>query len=160
MNPPWSSGLPLRISREGSRVRISVLPTKNAANTAAAGGRAVELPADGEGAPTVEEPQILEHLIHSRLMPFVMENNIISCNQYGFMPGRSTSHAIFELTKYLFDNTNKGNICGSVFIDISKAFDSVYHPRLLLKLERLGLGQIYIKWFRSYLLRSQSVFFN
>ena len=95
--------------------------------------------------------KILEQLIHSRLMPFVMENNIISCNQYGFMPGRSTSHAIFELTKYLFDNINKGNICGSVFIDISKAFDYVYHPRLLLKLERLGLGQIYIKWFRSYL---------
>ena len=69
-------------------------------------------------------------------MPFVMENNIISCNQSGFMPGRSTSHAIFELTKYLFDNINKGNICGLVFIDISKAFDSVYHPRLLLKLER------------------------
>ena len=104
--------------------------------------------------------KILEHLIHSRLMPFIMENNIISCNQYGFMPGRSTSHTIFELTKYLFDNINKGNICGSVFIDISKAFDSVYHPQLLLKLERLGLGEIYIKWFRSYLVRSQSVTFN
>ena len=45
----------------------------------------------------------LEHLVHSRLMPYIMGNNIISCNQYGFMPGRSTSHVIFELSKYLFD---------------------------------------------------------
>ena len=104
--------------------------------------------------------KILEHLVHSRLIPYIMGNNIISCNQYGFMPGRSTSHAIFELSKYLFDNINKGNICGSVFIDISKAFDSVYHPRLLLKLERLGMSEIYLRWFRSYLLRSQCVLFN
>ena len=104
--------------------------------------------------------KILEHLVHSRIMPFLIENNIISSNQYGFMPGRSTSQAVFEVSKYLFDNINKGNICGSVFIDISKAFDSVYHPRLLLKLEHLGLCNMYVEWFRSYLLRSQCVLFN
>ena len=87
-------------------------------------------------------------------MPFILENDIISNNQYGFVPGRSTSQAIFEVTKYLYDNINKGNFCGSVFIEISKAFDSVYHPWLLLKLERLGLREMYISWFRSYLLRS------
>ena len=104
--------------------------------------------------------KILEHLIQKRLMSFIVEKNIVSSNQYGFMPGKSTSQAIFEVTKFLFDNINRGNICGSVFIDVSKAFDSVYHPRLLLKLERLGLEELYIKWFKSYLLRSQSVLFN
>ena len=93
-------------------------------------------------------------------MPFLVDNNIISGNQYGFMPGKSTSQAIFEVTKYLYDNINKGNLCGSVFIDISKAFDSVYHPRLLLKLERLGLDNVYLSWFKSYLIRSQCVLFN
>ena len=104
--------------------------------------------------------KILEHLIHKRIMSFIIDNGIISLNQFGFMPGRSTSQAIFEVSKFLFDNINTGNICGSVFIDISKAFDSVYHPRLLLKLERLGLGNLYIEWFKSYLTRSQSVLFN
>ena len=89
-----------------------------------------------------------------------MNNTIINEHQYGFMPGRSTSHAIFEVTKYLYDNINKGNVCGSVFIDISKAFDSVYHPRLLLKLERLGLHEIFLKWFKSYLIRAQKTLFN
>ena len=62
---------------------------------------------------------------------------------------------------YNYDNINKSNFCGSIFIDISKAFDSVYHPRLLLKLEHLGLSNIYINWFKSFnLLRSQRVLFN
>ena len=76
------------------------------------------------------------------------------------MPGRSTSQAIIEVTKYLYDNINMGNFCGSVFINISKAFDSVYHPGLLLKLERLGLNEIYLLLFKSYLVRSQRVLFN
>ena len=104
--------------------------------------------------------KILEHLIQKRIMTFLLENNIISSNQYGFMPGRSTAQAIFEVSKYSFDNINKGNICGLVFIDVSKAFDSVYHPRLLLKLEHLGLCNLYIEWFKSYLLRYQCVLFN
>ena len=62
--------------------------------------------------------KILEYLIHKRIMPFLLDNNVVSEHQYGFMPGRSTSEAVFEVTKYLYDNINKGNICGSVYIDI------------------------------------------
>ena len=51
-----------------------------------------------------------------------------------------------------------------IFVDLyiltSKAFDSVYHPRLLLKLERLGFCNIYIEWCKSYLIRAQNVLFN
>ena len=42
-----------------------------------------------------------------------------------------------QFLKSAYDNIDKGSF---VFIDSAKAFDSVYHPRLLLKLEKLGLG--------------------
>ena len=76
------------------------------------------------------------------------------------MPGKPTSHAIFNVTKYSHDTINKGNICGCICIDMSKAFGSVYHPRLLLKFESLGLVEIFLKWFKSYLVRSQNVLFS
>ena len=49
------------------------------------------------------------------------------------MPGKPTSHTIFNVTKHSYDNINKGTIYGSIFIDMPKAFGSVYHHRLLLK---------------------------
>ena len=94
------------------------------------------------------------------MISYIIENGIQSEKQFGFVPGRSTSQAIFEVTKYAYDNINKGNYSGFVFIDISKAFDSIYHPRLLLKLEKLVLCDIYLKWFISYLVRFQCVLFN
>ena len=135
----WSAGLVIPIPKNGSLQNVS-------------NWRPISiLPIQGK---------ILEHLIHRRLMSHIIDNSLLDCNQFGFVPGRSTSQAIFEVTKYLYDNINKGNICGSVFIDISKAFDSVYHPRLLLKLERFGLCELYLNWFKSYLVRSQCVLFN
>ena len=58
--------------------------------------------------------KIMEHLVHKRLMPFLLDKQIISHHQFRFMPGRSTSQAIFEVTKYLYDNINKG-----IIVDLS-----------------------------------------
>ena len=104
--------------------------------------------------------KILEHLIHKQIMLFLVDNKIINEHQFGFMPGKPTSHAIFNVTKYSYDTINKGNICGCICIDMSKAFGSVYHPRLLLKFESLGLVEIFLNWFKSYLVRAQNVLFS
>ena len=83
-------------------------------------------------------------------MPFLWENKVKNEHQYGFVLGKSTSQAVFEAVKYLYDNIKKDNLCGSIFMDM--AFDSVYHLRPFLKLEYFGL---FFKWFASYLERSQ-----
>ena len=53
-----------------------------------------------------------------------------------------------KLQKYFYDNINTGNYCGPVFIDISKEFDSLYHPRLHLKLGQSGLNYYFLKGFK------------
>ena len=52
----------------------------------------------------------------------------------------------------------RGEMTGSVFIDLSKAFDSVNHNILLEKLKKLNMSASVMQWFKSYLSeRSQSV---
>ena len=56
---------------------------------------------------------------------------------------------------------DKGNITGLLFVDISKAFDSINHKVLLGKLGNMALSSKALKWFRSYLIdRKQSVSIN
>ena len=75
--------------------------------------------------------KIMELLIHKHLMGIVMDADILTDNQYGFIPGRSTSQAIFKLYKDLATSVNKGDLLGVLYIDFLKAFDSIHHGRLI-----------------------------
>ena len=55
---------------------------------------------------------------------------------------------------------NMGNLSGVIYIDLSKAFDSIHHGRLLNKLSMLGLDPLAISWLESYLNRTQATVFN
>ena len=89
-----------------------------------------------------------------------MTNNIISNYQFGFLPGRSTQLAVFELVKHIYSSLNKKKIFGSICLDISKAFDCINHDKLFDKLISGGVSQRALKWFRSYFTRTQAVRFN
>ena len=81
----------------------------------------------------------MERLIHKCLSDIINTAGILSDNQYGFIPGRSTSQAVFKLFKDLSTAMNMGNLSGALFIDLSKAFDSIHHARRLNKLSMMGL---------------------
>ena len=53
---------------------------------------------------------------------------------------------------------NMGNLSGALFIDLSKAFDSIHHARRLNKLSMMGLDHFAINWVESYLSRTQQQF--
>ena len=63
----------------------------------------------------------------------------------------STNDAIAELTKHIYNAIDKSKKCAAVFVDLAKAFDTVCHKRLLLKLESVGIRGTANSLFQSYL---------
>ena len=104
--------------------------------------------------------KLLEKLVHKRLLNYFIQNNIISDYQFGFLPGRSTQLAIFELLKQIFSAFNNKKIFGSICLDVSKAFDCINHVKLFAKMRSCGFSDDTLSWFRSYFSRTQIVRFN
>ncbi|CAK1602723.1 unnamed protein product [Parnassius mnemosyne] len=95
--------------------------------------------------------KILEKVLNFRLTNFLKHNNIISDNQFGFVKGKSTEDATLILTETIAKHLdNKSKVIG-VFLDLSKAFDTVSVPLLLHKMEMIGVRGIALDIFRSYL---------
>jgi len=100
---------------------------------------------------TLSLSKLLEKVIKSRLVHFLMENKIISPQQYGFFPGRSTEQALFNVVDCVLSEKDKGKYVFGCFLDIKKAFDSVDHEILLSKLANVGIINEPLNLFRSYL---------
>ena len=104
--------------------------------------------------------KLLEKIVHTRLIKYLLDNNIISDYQFGFLPGRSTQLAIFELVKQIYSSLNNKNLFGSICLDISKAFDCIDHDILFEKMISHGLSSIVVYWFKNYFACTQCVKFN
>lgn len=105
--------------------------------------------------------KIFEKLMIVRLNSFLSHNNVIQPRQFGFMKDHNTADAILEFCDGVYEASNSGGSLLSVFLDFSKAFDTVKHSILLSKLQHYGIRGVTNDWFRSYLSgRSQFVEVN
>lgn len=105
--------------------------------------------------------KILERLMYNRLLRFITKHDILYKHQFGFRNKYSTALALTLLTDKISDSFNNENVTIGVFLDFSKAFDTVNHQILLQKLEHYGIRGLAYSWMQSYLTnRSQFVSYN
>lgn len=99
--------------------------------------------------------------MYNRIYSYLVSNNLLYNNQFGFKKNNSTEHAIIQFVREVSNSFQKSQYTLGVFIDLSKAFDTVDHKILLEKLKYYGINCSTIKWLKSYLsIRKQFVFNN
>ena len=84
-----------------------------------------------------------------------MSYGLLDKRQHGFRKDHSTCSAIFDLCQYLYDNLDNRRNISCVFIDYSKAFDTIDHNILCKKLALYGLSTGVISWCKDYLTNRQ-----
>ena len=95
--------------------------------------------------------KVVEKTIAKQLSEYFEENKLFNQNQYGFRTGHSTEHAALELVDKITSQMDNNETPINIFLDLSKAFDTIDHNILLDKLKYYGLYDTAITLFRSYL---------
>ena len=93
--------------------------------------------------------KVLEKIVHRRLSMFLQP--ILSSKQSGFRKRDSAEYQLTRLVQQWSNAMDKSQFVGVIFLDIKKAFDGVYLPGLLYKLESAGVRGRALQWFRNFL---------
>ena len=99
--------------------------------------------------------KIFEKIIYKRLYSFFTDSNVISPNQFGYRKNMNTTQAVLKFISDTLPVFNYKLYSGAIFVDYSKAFDTVPHDLLLKKLHRYGVRGITLRLIKSYLLNRQ-----
>ena len=95
--------------------------------------------------------KILEMAMLQQIENFVQQNNVISTQQFGFRPGKSTEDLLQKLNTKIRLNLNAGYLSILILLDFSKAFDTLSHEKLISKLLKVGFGIAATKLLINYL---------
>ena len=105
--------------------------------------------------------KIMERIIHRQLVTALESHSLLSDCQFGFRCKRSTVSLLLQVVHDWAQSLDRRNSTHCLFLDLAKAFDSVSHPRLLLKLEALGITDTILSWLGEFLItRRQRVVVN
>ena len=95
--------------------------------------------------------KVLERVIHKRLYAFLEQCLILNSNQYGFRKKHNTIDAVIKFISDISIAEDSNNSTLAIYLDLSRAFDTLNHTLLLKKLEHYGIRGISLQWFKSYL---------
>ena len=99
--------------------------------------------------------KLLAKIMYKRVYQFLKRTGQIFPSQYGFRTSYSCENAVSELLSTIIKSKEQGLYIVSLFLDLSKAFDSLEHEMMLRKLESYGIHGNVLQWFRSYLSERQ-----
>jgi hypothetical protein len=102
--------------------------------------------------------KIFEKIIRNALLHHMITNRFLSNSQHEFIKGRSCMTQLLQVIVKWTEILDIGGAVDSIYLDFVKAFDTVPHHRLLLKLESYGVGGRMLEWIQNFLLgRKQRV---
>lgn len=95
--------------------------------------------------------KVLEKIVYKHMYSFLENENVLFQNQYGFRSHHSTIQAVTEFVCKTLKELEKNRSMIAVYLDLSKAFDTIDHSILLKKLDMYGIRGHALNWFNSYL---------
>ena len=105
--------------------------------------------------------KVMEKVIYARCIKFLDKHSVLYNNQFGFRRNHSTGHALLLLMEKLAIAHENNERTIGLFLDFSKAFDTVNYDILFRKLEHYGFRGTVLNWFKNYLSnRTQSVIYQ
>ncbi|CAM5107726.1 unnamed protein product [Natator depressus] len=105
--------------------------------------------------------KIMEQVLKESILKHLHERKVIRNSQHGFTKGRSCLTNLIAFYDEITDSVDEGKAVDVLFLDFSKAFDTVSHSILVSKLKKYGLDEWTIRWVESWLdCRAQRVVIN
>ena len=95
--------------------------------------------------------KIFERVLFNQINEYFSSHNLYNDSQYGFRKKHSTEHAALELVDRILQELDKGNTPLKIFIDLSKAFDTLDHKFLLRNKNQYGHNGPALNIMKSYL---------
>jgi len=95
--------------------------------------------------------KVFERVMHDQVYSYFNSKNLLYRSQYGFRKSRSTELAALELVESVLQEMDKSHMPINIYLDLSKAFDTLDHEILLYKLNYYGMKESAIDLFRDYL---------
>ena len=95
--------------------------------------------------------KVCEMIVKQQLVQFWITNEVFIPEQFGFLKGKSCLSQLLSSFHDWASERNKGLTTDVIFLDLSKAFDSVPHERLLTKIHAYGIQGPLLSWLRSFL---------
>ena len=89
--------------------------------------------------------KVFESLVHQQIYSYFSTNNLLSPAQSGFRPGHSSQDLLIKVTEDWKFALDSDEIVGITFIDLRKAFDSIDHSLLLIKLRAYGFDDVSLR---------------
>ena len=95
--------------------------------------------------------KIMESIVRDAIVEHLVKNGLFTDDQHGFVPGRNCITQLLVCLEAWTRMIENGDCFDVIYTDFSKAFDSVPHERLFLKMESLGIKGDILNWIKSFL---------